>query len=91
MITVSEVAISKMVINKVESATKAFFDIVVAGVILIKDMKIVMNTQGQLFVSYPQKPSKDKSKYFNTVWIQDVTLRDEIQKLAISSYSNIKK
>ena len=45
-----------------EASTKAFADISVGGVVMVKGLRVVQGTKG-LFVGMPRKPGKDGNWY----------------------------
>ena len=45
-----------------EAATKAFADVSIGGVVMVKGLRVVQGTKG-LFVGMPRKPGKDGNWY----------------------------
>ena len=89
MVLIDQITITRMFkLTDANKATKAFFDILVGGAILIKDLRLVMNSKGELFVAYPQVKNAKKDKYFNGVWIQDVALREHLKEIATKLYAS---
>jgi DNA-binding cell septation regulator SpoVG len=69
-----------------ESKTLAFFDVVVNGVVTIKNLRLVQGKNGP-FVGYPQTKRKDGSKWDDDMFISDAIARDELVKVAVATYN----
>ena len=65
---------------------RAFFDLVVEEIV-IKGFKLVEGTDG-MFVGFPSAKGKD-DEYYPTVYTENKTLKQEINKLAVDVYKGI--
>jgi len=68
---------------------RAFFDLSTSEGLTIKGFKIIEGING-LFVSMPSQKGKNQQgeeEYYDSVWIESKALREELNKLAIDSYS----
>lgn len=66
------------------SALKAFIDLSVNDVLLIKGLRIVEG-KGGIFVSMPQEQGKDKRWYDSIVCLKQ-EVRDDISRKVLSAY-----
>ena len=65
---------------------KAFFDVTING-IDIDGLKLATNkTDGNMFLSFPSEKGKD-DKYYNTVYISDIELKQEVETKLIETYN----
>lgn len=64
---------------------KAFADVVLDGVILIKGLRVVEGKQG-LFVSMPQQQNKKDQKWYAIVSILDEGLFTEVRNAVMDAY-----
>jgi stage V sporulation protein G len=64
---------------------KAFADITINDVIVVKGLRVVEGKKG-LFVSMPQTQSKDK-KWFDTIYPLTQDVRQQIQEEVLSAYN----
>ncbi|MBT9585180.1 hypothetical protein IV102_17685 [bacterium] len=55
------------------------------GPIVIR-AKLVKNDQGNLFLSMPSRKNEQNSTWHEMAYIQDATLRDAVEKMAVLSY-----
>lgn len=85
-----EVIVSKMYKLEGEGKIKAFVDLTFGGVLQVKGFKIVDGVNG-LFLSYPSTKSKKDEKYYNSVYVIDEVMREEMNALAISAYQGKEK
>ena len=69
-----------------KTATLAFADIVVDGLLVIKGIKVVKNKNGELFVSMPQEQGKDK-KWYDQVRCLSQELREDISRTVLASFA----
>lgn len=74
-------------IHKLENGQglKAFVDIVVNDVLLIKGMRVMDGKKG-LFVSMPREQGKDK-KWYDTVMCLNQEIREEISGKVLDAYN----
>ncbi len=63
---------------------KAFVDVVVAGVLLVKGFRVVEGKQG-LFVGMPSQPNK-QGKWFDSVKVRSPALQTELNRLILEAY-----
>ena len=63
---------------------KAFADIVINDVLLIKGVRVLSGKQG-LFVSMPREESKDK-KWYDTIRCLTEEVRDDITSVVLEAY-----
>jgi stage V sporulation protein G len=65
---------------------KAFVDVVVDGVLLIKGLRIMKGERG-LFVGMPREQAKD-TKWYETIRCLTPEFRDKLQSTIISVYND---
>lgn len=68
---------------------KAFADIVINDVLLIKGVRIMDSSKG-LFVSMPREQAKD-SKWYDTIRCLTEEVRDDITKAVLDVYNEEEK
>jgi DNA-binding cell septation regulator SpoVG len=66
---------------------KAFVDININDVLLIKGLKVLEGKQSGLFVSYPMEQAKDK-KWYEQVKPLDRSTQDQIAEVILKEYNN---
>jgi stage V sporulation protein G len=64
---------------------KAFVDIIINDVLLIKGVKVMQGSSG-LFCSMPQEQAKDK-KWYDTVRCLTQECRDQITEVVLRAYN----
>ena len=82
--SVLEIQVQRMYRFETDRPLKAFADIVVNDVLLIKGVR-VMDGQKGLFVSMPREQSKDK-KWYDSVRCLTKEIRDQITEVVLSAY-----
>ena len=68
---------------------RAFFDLSTSDGFTIKGFKIIEGING-LFVSMPSQKGKNQQgedEYYDSVWVESKTLREDLNKLAIDAYN----
>ncbi|PIQ89579.1 MAG: hypothetical protein COV72_02390 [Candidatus Omnitrophica bacterium CG11_big_fil_rev_8_21_14_0_20_42_13] len=85
--TVKTLEITVKRIFKIENndTLKAFVDIAVNDVLLVKGLRIVNGKNG-LFVSMPQTLARD-DKWYSSVYPLTKEAREEIQEIVLASYN----
>lgn len=63
---------------------KAFVDIIINGVLLVKGIKVLEGKSG-LFVSMPQEQAKDK-KWYDSVRCLSQEFREHITEVVLAAY-----
>lgn len=74
-------------LNRVDngSSLKAFVDVAVSGIVLVKGVRVVEGKNG-LWVAMPSAQAKD-GKWYETVSILDEELKQELQDVVLESYN----
>lgn len=78
----------KITVRKYESAnskTKAFIELKLDEVLIVKGLSLVEGKNG-LFLSFPSSKGKDK-KYYNSVYSLDKDWKSQLEKACIKKYS----
>ncbi len=66
---------------------KAFVDVKVSNVILIKGIRVLLNKEGGLFVSMPAQQAAD-NKYYPVVRPLDNDTKQELQDVILAAYNS---
>ena len=66
---------------------RAFFDLLTEEGITIKGFKLIEGNDG-MFVGFPSAKGKD-DEYYATVYTEDKTLKENINKLSVDTYDKI--
>lgn len=74
---------------KGDGVTKAFVDLIVDDVLILKGFKLIEGRSG-LFLGLPREKGKD-DKYFDTVRFNNVDAQKEIERKVIERYHEIKE
>jgi len=80
-----EVARIFKVENKEESTLKAFVDVKVSDVVLIKGIRVLAKKEGGLFAAMPSNLAGD-GKYYPTVKFLTAEANEELQKVVLEAY-----
>jgi len=80
-----EVARIFKVENKEESTLKAFVDVKVSDVVLIKGIRVLAKKEGGLFAAMPSNLAGD-GKYYPTVKFLTAEANEELQKVVLAAY-----
>ena len=81
------IVISKMNPETGDSKIKAYFDLILDNVIVIKKCKLVDGAEG-LFLSVPRNQDKNGS-YQNLIFFMNLDVKVELEKKAIAKYAEI--
>ena len=85
VINMIEVARIFKVENNEESTLKAFVDVKVSDVVLIKGIRVLAKKEGGLFAAMPSNLGGD-GKYYPTVKFLTVEANEELQKVVLEAY-----
>ncbi len=77
--------IERMHLLNTEGPTKAFCDLLVADICVVKGLKVVQGKKG-LFVAMPQEQGRDE-KWYDTFYPISVEARTQIQQLVLKNYN----
>jgi len=80
-----EVARIFKVENKEESTLKAFVDVKVSDIVLIKGIRVLAKKEGGLFAAMPSNLAGD-GKYYPTVKFLTAEANEELQKVVLEAY-----
>ena len=80
-----EVARVYKVENKEESTLKAFVDVKVSDVVLIKGIRVLAKKEGGLFAAMPSNLAGD-GKYYDTVKFLTPEAKNEMQEVVLAAY-----
>ena len=80
-----EVARIFKVENNEESTLKAFVDVKVSDVVLIKGIRVLAKKEGGLFAAMPSNLAGD-GKYYPTVKFLTAEANEELQKVVLEAY-----
>jgi len=69
-----------------DSGLKAFADVLVGDLLLIKGVRVVSKNGSGLFVSMPTQKAKD-GKWYETVRLLDKGMRQQLQEVVLRAYS----
>jgi len=72
-------------VEKEESTLKAFVDITVCDVVLIKGIRVLAKKDGGLFAAMPSNLAGD-GKYYQTVKFLTAEANEELQKVVLEAY-----
>lgn len=86
-------------VNDENSQIKAYADITVENCCKFNNIRVIENSKGELFVSYPQKPVKDengqpkfhengKPMYTDVFYANSKEINDAIKALVLEAYNN---
>lgn len=81
----------KITVRKYESAnsnTKAFIELKLDEVLIVKGLSLVKGKNG-LFLSFPSSKGKDK-KYYNSVYSLDKDWKAQLEEACIKKYNESK-
>ena len=81
----------KITVRKYESAnsnTKAFIDLKLDEVLIVKGLSLVKGKNG-LFLSFPSSKGKD-NKYYNSVYSLDKDWKAQLEEACIKKYNESK-
>ena len=81
---VMDIQVQRMYKFETDRPLKAFVDIVVNNVLLIKGVRVMDGKKG-LFVSMPREQSKDQ-KWYDTIRCLTQEVRDQITEVVLSAY-----
>jgi len=86
VVEVDKIAIEVSRIHKLDGsgATKAFCDITIGDMFVIKGLRIIEGEKG-LFISMPREEGRD-GKWYNTVIPLNREVKDEIEKIVLEAY-----
>ena len=70
--------------NNEESTLKAFVDVEVSGVVLIKGIRVLAKKEGGLFAAMPSQAND--GKYYQTVKFLTPEANEELQKVVLAAY-----
>ena len=79
-----EIQVQRMYRFETDRPLKAFADIIVNDVLLIKGVRVMAGKQG-LFVSMPREQSKDQ-KWYDTIRCLTQEIRDQITNEVLAAY-----
>jgi len=82
---VMDIQVQRMYKFETDRPLKAFVDIVVNNVLLIKGVRVMDGKKG-LFVSMPREQSKDQ-KWYDTIRCLTQEVRDQITEVVLASYN----
>ena len=80
-----EVARLFKVENNEESTLKAFVDVKVSDVVLIKGIRVLAKKDGGLFAAMPSNLAGD-GKYYQTVKFLTAEANEELQRVVLAAY-----
>ena len=80
-----DIQVQRMYRFETDRPLKAFCDIAINDVLLIKGVRIMDGSKG-LFVSMPREQAKD-NKWYDTIRCLTVEVRDQIQKVCLEAYN----
>lgn len=83
------VKVEKVRLVKKESAVKAFCDILIAGIYVVKGLRVILGSKG-LFVGFPREKGKD-DKYYDTFYPITNETRLELVDVIIKAYEKAVK
>jgi DNA-binding cell septation regulator SpoVG len=69
------------------SNLKAFADVIVGDMVLIKGVRVVAGKDDSLYVSMPKEKAKD-GKWYETVTLLDEGLKQELQAVVLEKYQS---
>ena len=70
--------------NEESSTLKAFVDVEVSGVVLIKGIRVLAKKEGGLFAAMPSQAND--GKYYQTVKFLTPEANEELQKVVLAAY-----
>jgi stage V sporulation protein G len=79
-----EFKITRLYRLETDGAMKAFVDVVVNDILLLRGLRIIEGKKG-LFVSMPKQQGKD-SRWYDTVRPLSKELREEISRVVLNAY-----
>jgi stage V sporulation protein G len=79
-----DIEVQRMYRFETDRPLKAFVDITVNGVLLIKGVRVMKGKKG-LFVSMPREQSKDR-KWYDTIRCLTTEIRDQISETVLETY-----
>lgn len=74
-------------VEKEESTLKAFVDVKVSDVVLIKGIRVLAKKEGGLFAAMPSNLAGD-GKYYPTVKFLTAEANEELQKVVLEAYES---
>jgi stage V sporulation protein G len=81
---VMDIQVQRMYKFETDRPLKAFVDIVINNVLLIKGVRVMDGKKG-LFVSMPREQSKDQ-KWYDTIRCLTQEIRDQISEVVLAAY-----
>ena len=66
---------------------KAFVDVSIGNMILVKGMRVLTNKEGGLYVSMPSEQARD-GKYYDTVRVLTAEAKQELQEVILAAYNS---
>ena len=79
-----EIVVQRMYRFETDRPLKAFVDIVINDVLLVKGVRVMDGKQG-LFVSMPREQAKDQ-KWYDTIRCLTQEVRDQITEVVLEAY-----
>jgi len=83
------VKVDKVRLVQKDSAVKAFCDVLIAGVFVVKGLRVISGSKG-LFVGFPREKGKD-DKYYDTFYPITNEARLELVNAVIAAYETATK
>jgi stage V sporulation protein G len=80
-----EIVVQRMYRFETDRPLKAFVDIVINDVLLVKGVRVMDGKQG-LFVSMPREQAKDQ-KWYDTIRCLTEEVRDQITEVVLEAYN----
>ena len=68
------------------STLKAFADVLIGDLLLVKGVRVVSKNGAEMFVSMPTQKAKD-GKWYETVRLLDKGTRQELQEVVLRAYN----
>lgn len=65
---------------------KAFADVIINGLVLIKSIRVISSRENGLFVSMPKQQGKD-NRWYETVSILDEEVKQELQEAVLEAFN----
>lgn len=81
-----EMAVHRMYRFDTDRPLKAFVDVTIDDVLLIKGIRVMDGKKG-LFVSMPREQSKDQ-KWYDTIRCLTIAIRDQITEVVLEAYTD---
>ena len=84
MVGEMDIQVQRMYRFETDRPLKAFVDIVINDVLLVKGVRVMSGKQG-LFVSMPREQVKDQ-KWYDTIRCLTQEIRDQITEVVLAAY-----